>query len=106
LYTVIFNIAGEVSKIFHLERVAAGQTLLEVALANSVPLNHECEGMSTCGTCHIHVHKGNGNLEPIANREIHCLKKVVNTDKWSRLACQCLLLPGKGRILINLPDHS
>ncbi|RYY19818.1 MAG: 2Fe-2S iron-sulfur cluster binding domain-containing protein [Chitinophagaceae bacterium] len=95
---------GDSPLIFH--RIKPGQSLLEVAIDHAIAIGHDCGGMCSCGTCHILVEKGNQFVEFRSKRELHQLAKVSGTNEKSRLACQCILLPGKGDIVVNLPNSS
>ncbi|MGC4039052.1 MAG: 2Fe-2S iron-sulfur cluster-binding protein [Chitinophagaceae bacterium] len=89
-----------------IQDVAPGATLLEVIIDNKIPLNHECGGICNCATCHIYIEKGNGHLEEMFRREKDFLQKASGVKNNSRLACQCLLLPGHGKIEITIPVQS
>ena len=86
-----------------LRRIEPGQSLLEVAMDHAVPLKHDCGGMCACGTCHVYLHEGNDKVEFKSKREMHRLEKIPHADSSSRLACQCVLLPGRGNLVVTLP---
>ncbi|MEO6069353.1 MAG: 2Fe-2S iron-sulfur cluster-binding protein [Chitinophagaceae bacterium] len=81
-----------------------GQSLLEVLLNNEIQLPHDCGGVCSCSTCHIYIKEGNQWLEKIVKREMDFLKKVKNKTENSRLACQCLLVPGGKKIGVIVPE--
>ena len=37
-------------------------SLLDIALAHDIPLEHNCEGSCACTTCHVIVREGEENL--------------------------------------------
>jgi ferredoxin, 2Fe-2S len=86
-----------------LQCIQPGQTLLEVCLHHQIKIPHECGGICFCRTCHIYVEKGNDFLERASKRESDFITHIPNRQKNSRLACQCLLLAGKGQLEISLP---
>ncbi|GAA4753878.1 2Fe-2S iron-sulfur cluster-binding protein [Flavisolibacter ginsenosidimutans] len=103
MYTIIVSFTDKKSPL-QLKRIAAGQTLLEVLLNDDVNIRHDCGGVCHCTTCHIYIEKGGNFLEEPSKRETDFLKKVAQRKPESRLACQCLLLAGKGEITVRLPD--
>src|SRR4030065_568869 len=40
-------------------------SLLDIALANNIHLEHNCGGACACTTCHVIVREGEGNLSPM-----------------------------------------
>lgn len=64
-----------------------GETILEAALKNNVNLDHECDGMGTCGTCRVFVRSG---LERLGKRNgIENEKaEILGYKPYERLACQ------------------
>ena len=100
MYSIIFNRHNSDNEPVILHKVLPGQSLLEVAMDNSIDIGHECGGMCSCGTCHIQIRKGNEFVEFKSKRELHQLAKVKGSNEHSRLACQCVLLPGKGNLII------
>ena len=105
MYSVTFKYNDPGKPPLLLNRIIPGQSLLEIAIAHSLGLEHECGGMCSCGTCHIYVEQGSEFLEFKSKREIHYLKKIDKSGVHSRLACQCVLLPGMGEIQVILPDQ-
>ncbi len=78
-----------------------GQTLLEIALANGIQLNHNGGGICTCTTCHACVENDIENFEKMNRREQDFLKRVRHMNENSRLACQSLLMDGEDEINIG-----
>jgi 2Fe-2S ferredoxin len=77
-------------------------SILEVALANNLPLNHSCGGMGSCTTCLIVVKKGLEKLGPRTELEQeHASFREFNDDE--RLACQTSALEG---LVILIPDET
>ena len=104
MYQITFKTIGSQAAAIVLNDIAAGQSLLEVAIDHSIGLRHDCGGMSSCGTCHIFLEEGNEFVEFRSKRETHQLAKKDNTGDQSRLACQCVLLPGTGALRVDLPS--
>jgi ferredoxin, 2Fe-2S len=68
-----------------------GESILEVALANNIELQHNCGGVCGCSTCHVYIEKGMDTLPDISDREEDYIDRAINPKINSRLACQCIL---------------
>ena len=76
-----------------------GDSVLDVAIANDVPLMHACGGFCACTTCHIHVKAGAEHLEPMEDDEEERLDRVDGLTAQSRLGCQSRL---KGDVTVEI----
>jgi 2Fe-2S ferredoxin len=65
-----------------------GESLLDVAIAHDVPLQHACGGFCACTTCHVHVKSGLENLSASEEDEEERLDRATNITLQSRLGCQ------------------
>ncbi|HTE28400.1 2Fe-2S iron-sulfur cluster-binding protein [Flavitalea sp.] len=101
MYSITFQRYKSDNEPVILHKVEPGQSLLEVAMDHSIGIGHDCGGMCSCGTCHILLGKGNEFVEFKSKRELHQLAKVKGSNENSRLACQCVLLPGKGNLIVH-----
>ena len=75
-------------------------SILEVALAHKVPLNHSCGGMGSCTTCMIHVVKGVEQLAPRNELENEHFK-VRAYKPFERLGCQTEAFDG---LIVKIPE--
>jgi 2Fe-2S ferredoxin len=66
----------------------SGETLLDIALANGIEIQHACGGFCACTTCHCEVQTGLENLQPADSDEIERLDVLESRTASSRLACQ------------------
>ena len=98
MYTVNISFADENGPPLQLKLVKAGQTLLQILLSNNINIRHDCGGVCYCTTCHVVIENGTAFIEEPSKREIDFLKRVEQRKANSRLACQCLLLKGMGKI--------
>ncbi len=89
-----------------LDNIAAGDSILEIALENDIDLHHNCGGVCACSTCHVYVQKGEDYLPEITDREEDFIDRAVNPRLNSRLGCQCVLEDGEGELEILVPDQS
>jgi len=86
--------------------IKAGDSLLEILLANDIELHHNCGGVCACSTCHLYLEKGQEFIEEISDKEEDFVDRAVNPRINSRLGCQCVLQEGSGRIEVRLPDQT
>jgi len=61
-----------------------GESILQIALDNGIPMEHACGGNGFCTTCMCHVKEGMENLSPRNDREENM--GVINDPE--RLSCQ------------------
>ncbi|OQS55240.1 Adrenodoxin [Ecytonucleospora hepatopenaei] len=87
VYHIIFKYDGN-----KLKKVTAkeGETLLEVAHKNEIPLEGACEGSLACSTCHVYCDNKIKNFlcKDIKEKENDLLDRAYNVKENSRLGCQ------------------
>jgi ferredoxin len=75
-------------------------SVLEVAVANEIPLNHSCGGMASCTTCRIFIKSG---LEKVPARneleQEHATAR--NFTPAERLGCQTTAFDG---LVVEIPE--
>jgi 2Fe-2S ferredoxin len=76
-------------------RVPYGRTgqpgsILDVALAHGVELDHACGGVLACSTCHVIVRAGVESCGEPSEDELDMLEKAPGLEPNSRLGCQCV----------------
>lgn len=79
----------------------SGESLLEVAQRASVPMEHTCGGIASCGTCHIKVKEGERGLSPINSDEKTVLRFDKTANEKSRLACQAKVVSDVSVEVVN-----
>ncbi len=105
MYTIKFSFEQQGIEPVTFTNVEDGQTLLEIALKNDIDLHHNCGGVCSCTTCHLHIEKGMEFIDEKSKREKDFLERVEGRTSNSRLGCQSLLLEGEGEIGIVVPDQ-
>ena len=65
-------------------------SILDVALAHEVDLEHVCGGNIACSTCHVIVQEGFETLSPISTEEQDQLDVADGRTDQSRLSCQAV----------------
>ncbi len=85
-----------------------GDTILDIAEANDIHINHNCGGVCACSTCHVYIEKGDHCLREITDREEDFIDRAINPRLASRLCCQCELVSEcKNAVIeVHVPDQS
>lgn len=81
-----------------------GASLAEGLLAAGVEIEHACDLVCACATCHVHVRAGAASLAEADDEENDELDNAWGIDAQSRLAC-CVKV-GSADLTIELPRHS
>jgi 2Fe-2S ferredoxin len=84
--------------------VRRGASLCEALLTSGIALEHACEMVAACATCHVHVREGGDSLAPPDDEENDQLDNAWGLDAQSRLAC-CVKLRDAD-LTIELPRHT
>jgi len=88
-------------------------SILDIALAHGVKLDHSCGGVCACSTCHVIVRKGLESCNEATDDEMDQLDEARGVEMESRLGCQCVPngscdvvveIPGWNRNLVS-EDH-
>lgn len=77
-------------------------SVLDVALANNIDMQHVCGGNIACSTCHVHVQKGLETCTPATPEELEMLETAEDRRPESRLGCQCVP-NGSQDITVHIP---
>jgi 2Fe-2S ferredoxin len=75
-------------------------SLLDIALANGIELEHNCGGSCACTTCHVIVKEGEENLSEMAEDEEDRLDTAEGLTIHSRLGCQAVV---RGDVTVEIP---
>ncbi|WP_411359108.1 ISC system 2Fe-2S type ferredoxin [Pseudidiomarina salilacus] len=81
-----------------------GETVLDVALRNGIGIEHACEKVCACTTCHVYVREGYDSLAEINDNEDDMLDKAWGLDPDSRLSCQARL--NGEDLVIEIPKYT
>ncbi|WP_218079701.1 2Fe-2S iron-sulfur cluster-binding protein [Anthocerotibacter panamensis] len=78
-------------------------SLLDIALAHRVLINHACGGVCACSTCHVYVREGMKSCNPAQDSEEEQLDNAPHILMGkSRLACQCIP-DGSQDLVVEVP---
>ena len=76
-------------------------SLLDIALANGVHIEHACGGAGACGTCHVIVEAGGDNLAEADEEELDRVELAPDNTPDSRLACLAVVV---GDVTVHIPN--
>ena len=78
-----------------------GRSLVDELLAHGIAIEHACDKVCACATCHVHVREGGDALAAPDDDEEDQLDDAWGLDAQSRLAC-CVKLRGTA-LVVELP---
>lgn len=84
--------------------VRLGASLCESLLKAGVAIEHACDMVAACSTCHVHVREGSASLAEPDDEENDQLDNAWGLDAQSRLAC-CVKVRDAD-LTIELPRHT
>jgi 2Fe-2S ferredoxin len=76
-------------------------SLLDIALAHHIVLEHNCGGNCACTTCHVIVREGEEHLSPMETDEEDRLDTAEGLTIHSRLGCQAVV---RGDVVVEIPE--
>ena len=76
-------------------------SILDIALAHGIELEHNCGGSCACTTCHVIVREGAENLSEMAEDEEDRLDMAEGLTIRSRLGCQAVV---HGDVVVEIPE--
>jgi len=65
-------------------------SLMDLAEAAGVDIDHSCGGVCACATCHVHVIEGLETCPAATDDEEDMLDTARSVTSESRLSCQCV----------------
>jgi 2Fe-2S ferredoxin len=77
-------------------------SILDIALASGIDIDHACGGVCACSTCHIIVRKGLESSPSSEEAEDDQLEKAPGLTHQSRLACQ-MVPDGTQDVVVEIP---
>lgn len=78
-------------------------SILDIALASGVDIDHACGGVCACSTCHVVVKEGLETCNESTDDEEDQLDKAPGVTPQSRLACQTVP-NGTKDIVVDIPN--
>ena len=81
-----------------------GMSVCDNLLKNDVDIEHACEKVCACTTCHIIVREGFDSMQPPEEKEEDMLDRAWGLEPNSRLSCQAKVADGD--LVIEIPKYS
>lgn len=85
------------------DRTGQPGSILDIALAHEVELDHSCGGVLACSTCHVIVRQGLESCGEPSEEELDMLEKAPGLEPNSRLGCQCVP-NGSADVVVEIPE--
>lgn len=81
-----------------------GETVLNVILKNDIDLEHACEKVCACTTCHVILREGFDSVEESDELEDDLLDKAWGLEPDSRLSCQVKV--AEEDLVVDIPKYT
>ena len=81
-----------------------GETVLNTILKNDIDLEHACEKVCACTTCHVIIREGFDSLAESDELEDDLLDKAWGLEPDSRLSCQVILTDED--LVVEIPKYT
>jgi 2Fe-2S ferredoxin len=81
-----------------------GATICNTLLDNHIEMEHACDQVCACTTCHVIVREGYQSLAPAQENEEDMLDKAWGLEPLSRLSCQAVIADKD--LVIEIPKYS
>ncbi len=82
----------------------SGTSICEALLDNNIAIEHACDMVCACTTCHVVVREGMRSLSEMEEGEEDMLDRAWGLEPDSRLSCQAIL--GQQDVTIEIPKYS
>ena len=82
----------------------SGTTICEALLDNHVEIEHACDQVCACTTCHVIVREGFASLSEMEENEEDMLDRAWGLEPNSRLSCQAIL--DQKDLVVEIPKYS
>ena len=81
-----------------------GDSICDTLLKNHIDIEHACDKVCACTTCHVIVREGFDTLPPSDDLEDDMLDKAWGLSPKSRLSCQSIIQ--NDDITIEIPKYN
>ena len=81
-----------------------GESICNTLLKNHIDIEHTCDQVCACTTCHVIVKEGFNSLNPSEENEDDMLDKAWGLTPQSRLSCQAVVQDQD--LTIELPKYT
>lgn len=81
-----------------------GVSICDTLLDHGIDIEHACDKVCACTTCHVIVREGYNSLPAAEEMEEDLLDKAWGLEPNSRLSCQALV--GASDLVVEIPKYS
>ena len=81
-----------------------GKSVCDIMLENDIEIEHACDRVCACTTCHVLVREGYHSLNEPAEQEEDMLDKAWGLEPVSRLSCQSIV--GTEDLVVEIPKYT
>jgi len=81
-----------------------GDSICDTLLTNDIDIEHACDKVCACTTCHVIVREGYGSLPAPEETEEDLLDKAWGLEPNSRLSCQAIVQ--NTDLVVEIPKYS
>jgi len=81
-----------------------GMSICDNLLRHDIDIEHACEKVCACTTCHVIVREGYDSLTPPEEKEEDMLDRAWGLEPQSRLSCQAKVAGSD--LVIEIPRYS
>lgn len=82
----------------------AGMSICDNLLEQDIDIDHACDKVCACTTCHVIVREGYKTLSSAEENEEDLLDKAWGLEPNSRLSCQAIV--GQQDLVVEIPKYS
>lgn len=82
----------------------SGRSICETLLKNGVEIEHACDRVCACTTCHVIVKEGFDSLSEIEENEEDLLDQAWGLKPTSRLSCQAIV--NDKDVVVEIPRYT
>lgn len=84
--------------------VAPGTSVCEALLENDIAIEHACDMVCACTTCHVIVREGFRSLNEMEDTEEDLLDRAWGLQPNSRLSCQAIVAGTD--LVVEIPKYT
>jgi len=81
-----------------------GVSICDSLLDHDIDIDHACDKVCACTTCHVIVREGYNMLNAAEEKEEDLLDKAWGLEPNSRLSCQAIV--GESDLVVEIPKYS
>lgn len=81
-----------------------GDSICDTLLNHDIDIDHACDKVCACTTCHVIVREGFSSLNDAEDNEEDLLDKAWGLEPNSRLSCQAIV--GDDDLVVEIPKYS